>query len=343
CTDGTVFKTDDAGKTWNKEKVDVLNQPGESWIFSNKKGDLFHLNRTGETKIETSISGDQGSTWKSLGELKLTDMVGYPSLFFDPEKDRLALTYVKNSDCRVDLMFVQSSNSKKFDDPRSLLSEKLDCGGVLPTNPDVVIDPREYMFAVWARGEEIYLDRSYDDGDTWLRSDILIYTRKGSRGRPLLTVDRSESVLKGAMYLVWTDSVSDGSLLNCSRSTNNGDAWSGAIKVHPNIADVQPVRVLIDQSNGFLYVLYYLASGDQTYDLILAYSDDGAQSFNGTRINSEPLRISAEHMQIPVSGLDVYRGKILVSWSSFVQSKQRIHFRELAFTELQSAGDQLGN
>jgi len=342
-SNGMLYQSEDKGSSWNEEQIQAPAGIERSWIFSNKKGDLYRIDRADGNTLQTSISNDHGMTWKALGDIDLAGMEGLPALYFDPEKDRMAVTYVRNQDCKIDLIFVQSSNSKKFDDPQSLIASPMDCNDVLPTNPDVIIDPRDFLFAVWAQGEKIYMDRSYNDGKTWLRSDIMIQKRQGSTGRPVLAVDRSESVLKGAIYLLWADSVAGGQLLKCARSTNNGDIWSAASNVHGNAANIHPLRMMLDQSNGFLYVLYYVPAGENTFDLMLAYSDDGAQSFTPVQLNAEPVGINPEMINYPVANLDVYKGKILLTWSSFDTDKQQLTIRSLTFEELKAAGDQLSD
>ena len=340
-SDGTLFKSDNEGETWNKEKINNTQGSEESWLFSNKKGDLFRIEKTSSDIIESAVSDDHGSTWKRLGKLEMPFIQGDPRLFFDPDRERMAVTYVKNEDCSVNLMFVHSSNSRKFDDPVPLIRDGVDCKDIPPTQPDIIIDPRDYLFATWAQGESIFMDRSYNDGETWLRSDIMIRKRAGQRGRPMLAVDRSESVLKGAMYVVWTDSVAEGSMLKCSRSTNNGDVWTSGSAVHPNVAQLHAAKVKIDQSNGFLFVLYFIASGESAWDLMLAFSDDGGQTFKPTRVNTEPLLLTDEMLEMQIADLDVYGGKMLLVWSSASGEEQQFRFRALSFTDLQKAEGQL--
>ena len=340
-SDGTLFKSDNGGESWSEDNKVALELPGSSWLFSNKKGDLFRVNQSSGTTLESAVSDDHGSTWKDLGKLEMPFIKGKPRLFFDPDRDRMAVTYIKEEDCRVNLMFVNSSNARKFDDAVPLIKDGLDCNEVLPTQPDIVIDSRDYLFATWAQGESVYMDRSYNDGETWLRSDILIKKRSGRSGRPMLAVDRSESMLKGAMYLVWADSVEGGRLLKCARSTENGDVWTSGIPIHPNVADVHVSQVKLDQSNGFLYVLYFVAASDSEWDLILAYSNDGGQTFKPTRLNSDPLEIPAELLEKPIVDLDVHGGKLMLVWSTVKGGEQQFKFKALSFDQLQKAEGQL--
>jgi hypothetical protein len=190
------------------------------------------------------------------------------------------------------------------------------------------------MIAAWAQDEVIYLDRSYDDGKTWLRSDIAVQKRIGNRGKPLLTVDRSPSILMGAIYLVWIDSMEDGSVLQCVRTTNNGDIWSRPVSVHSDSADIYMPKVYMDQSNGYLYISYYVNAGDNGYDLYLAYSDDGAQTFEPVKINAEPLSFPNESAMRTGMNLDVFRQQILVAWSDFSTEQQTVYYRQTTFDDI---------
>jgi hypothetical protein len=333
-SNGQRYSTVNGGESWEESAIEMPSSDALSWIFSNKKGELFRFDRGNGTGMQTFVSSDQGQSWKSLGDLQMPDISGLPSLFFDPEKDRVALTYIRDSDCQLDLAFVQSSNGKKWEDPVYLNSEKLDCNEVSVTNPDIVIDPREFMIAAWAQDEVIYLDRSYDDGKTWLRSDIAVQKRIGNRGKPLLTVDRSPSILMGAIYLVWIDSMEDGSVLQCIRTTNNGDIWSRPVSVHSDSADIYMPKVYMDQSNGYLYISYYVNAGDNGYDLYLAYSDDGAQTFEPVKINTEPLSFPNESAMRTGMNLDVFRQQILVAWSDFSTEQQTVYFRQTTFDDI---------
>ncbi|MCA6077969.1 glycoside hydrolase [Fulvivirga sp. 1062] len=336
-TNGNVLMTDDAGETWNEHALPNPVSGSEGWIFSNKKGDLFYFRRISETALDVSVSTDGGTEWKEAGNLELPGITGYPSIFFDPDKERVMVSYLKENDCTIELIFLQSSNSRKWTDPKRLNGDDISCRTPGFSNGGITKGPQDYLFAAWSNDGVIYLDRSYDGGEKWLRSDIAIHPRKGASitGKPTVLSDNSRSVLSRALYVMWADSVESGYDILSSRSTNNGDSWTTPLRVHSgDPLDVRSPQMYLDQSNGFLYALYYQKNGDGTYNLFVALSDDGAQSFDHMQLNEVALNVENEQWLPLLARMDVHEGKVVVSWSSVSGNEQKIWIRSLTYDQI---------
>ena len=336
-TNGTVLFTEDAGKTWNEHLLSNPDPASEGWMFSNKKGDLYYFKRVSESSMEVSISSNGGEEWKMAGNLDLPGMRDYPTIFFDPDKDRMTITYLKEDNCVIDLMFLQSSNAKKWTDPIRLNGEDMSCKNEGITNAGITRGPQDYLFAAWSNKGVIYLDRSYEGGTKWLRSDIAIHPRKGvsKTGRPSIQSDNSRSVLSSALYLTWADSLESGYDILSSRSTNNGDFWTNPVRVHSgDQGDFRAPQMVLDQTNGFLYILYYQKTAQATYNLYVALSDDGGQSFDHLQLNDVEVNLANEAWLPLLARIDLHKGKVVITWSSLSGDQQTIWVRSLTFDQI---------
>ncbi len=337
-TNGRLLASTDAGETWSDEMLKNPEQANDGWMFSNKRGDLFYFTKNSGQGLNVTSSSDGGQTWKSLGSLELPGILGYPSLFFDPDKDRVMITYLKEEDdCAVELIFIQSSNAKKWTEPVRLNGEDISCSGAEYSNGGITLGPQGYLFAAWSHDGVIYLDRSYNDGEKWLRSDIAIHPRKGSgiTGKPGILSDNSQGLLSRALYVMWADSLESGYDILVSRTTNNGDFWTQPSRVHSGeSSDLRAPQISIDQSNGFLYALYYERVENGGYDLFIALSDDGAQNFDHLKLNEGIINIPDERWLPILARMDVFEGKVVVSWSSISGNEQKVWARSLTFDQI---------
>lgn len=101
-----------------------------------------------------------------------------------------------------------------------------------------------------------------------------------------LAVDRSAtSPFKGSVYEAWTDFTrSNGSFINCSRSTNGGDSFKNPISISPQdrTQRVQgPMPALAP--NGDLYVAYADLHFNSSGGISVVKSTDGGRSFSAPK------------------------------------------------------------
>ncbi|HSE37084.1 MAG TPA: sialidase family protein [Blastocatellia bacterium] len=112
--------------------------------------------------------------------------------------------------------------------------------------------------------------------------------------KPWMTVDRgAASPFKGTIYTAWTDfTQSNGSFINCSRSTNGGESFKNPIALS------QQDRTQLVQGpmpavapNGDLYVAYFDVHFNASGGISIVKSTDGGRSFSAPKSAASLLRI----------------------------------------------------
>jgi len=152
----------------------------------------------------------------------------------------------------------------------------------------------------------IYLDKSSDDGKTWLNDDVEVADQFGGwaldipginrcNGMPILSLDRSGGQHDGNLYINWSDQQNgaDDTDIWLVKSTDQGKTWSDRIRVN----DDEPGKhqffswMDIDDKTGVLYVVFYdrRAYDDLNTDVYIAYSRDGGQSFTNKKVSASPF------------------------------------------------------
>jgi hypothetical protein len=171
--------------------------------------------------------------------------------------------------------------------------------------PAVTADGRG-VFVAWSNQGKIFLDRSMDNGNTFLSNDIFITEHVGgwemkipglnrSNGMPVLVCDNTKKGnLSGALYLVWADQRNGESDTDIwfVRSVNFGDNWTQPAKINGGSGKHQFLPwMTVDPSTGYIYIVYYDRSAydDLQTDVVLAYSVDGGTTFKNVKISEKPF------------------------------------------------------
>ena len=298
-SEGHVVNTTDGGKEWSEGKIDAISA-GSSWLFSDKKGNLYQFGLT-EGKFISSTSGDLGVSWKPMGEFEFEDLEGRPNLYFHPDKGDIFMSYVSTRDCVSKVVFQQSRNSKKWSD------------------------------------NQILMDRSFDGGDTWLRTDMKFKDVTGDLrfGLPRLDADRSMGMLRGSLYTVWTLNNDGKSQILAARSANGGDFWTPSVPVSMEDNAKYPL-LEIDQSNGIVYVAYWNETEEGVFDVYLAFSIDGAQTFKSIKMNDAAV-LSGEDILYRSLSMSVMSNRIIIAWASSEDGIRKYFTRVTSYGEISEA------
>ncbi len=203
----------------------------------------------------------------------------------------------------------------------------------------------------------IFLDRSYDDGNTWLSTDVVVTKQQGGSSMkipgvqngssfPILKVDNSPRRSNGSLYIAFEDQRNgeNDTDIWLVRSTSRGDSWTLPLRINmdpPGKHQFMPV-LATDPTTGGVFVLYYDRRDSDGLDtqVYLAHSMDGGNTFNELKLsetfvadeNLHGEQPSPSHTQAylpprgsepttakPVSGLQYLRRR---SWrSEFLSSK----------------------
>ena len=359
-----VVTSIDGGTTW---KESTLNSPfgvyGNSTVLSNAKGNVFYFHLTDPSgkgqseeawldRIVCHESIDEGKIWTegvSIGNNPPADQYkAWPAVH--PKKNFMCVTWTqfdkygsKDTNCQSNILFSKSNNGNRWstavqinESPGDCLDDDFTAEGAVPT-----IGTDGKIYVAWANRGNIYFDRSYDDGNTWLRNDLLIARQEGgwsleipglkkSNGLPALAIDNSAGKYHGTLHLVWADQKNgkDDTDIWLIRSANRGDYWSKPVRINSDDSRTHQFLpwVAVDQTNGHVYIIYYDRRNheDNQTDVYLSYSFDGGTSFKEVKISEAPFNPDAEKFFGNYTNIDAYGGIITPIWTRMDNGKTSV-------------------
>lgn len=291
-------------------------------------------------RIVVQRSSDGGETWDDgvaigLNHPKDQDKQ-WPTI---DGKGNLTLTWTqfdtygsRDPNCKSTILMSTSKNGSKWTVPKAISQIEGNCidndSTVMGAMPAVTFDGKSFI--AWSVNEKIYLDRSFAN-DLWLSNDIHILDQPGGwdmkipghdrcNGLPVLMTDRSKTGNRGYLFLTWADQRNgdDNTDVWFSRSSNYGDNWSAPLNIAPNSKGHQYLPwMTIDQSNGYIYILYYDRStySDLQTDVYLSWSRDGGNSFHQVRISETPFIPSEKKFFGDYLNISAHKGVIAPVWT----------------------------
>jgi hypothetical protein len=191
--------------------------------------------------------------------------------------------------------------------------------------------PNGEVYEVWWSHAGIMFDKSTDEGETWLDTDInvtgfpvvWIYNIPGldlGVSFPVIACDRSNGPYHGTLYVNWADKRSGGNDCNIwlIKSTDGGLTWSDPVRVN----DDPPGRhqflnhMTIDQVTGKIYCIFYDRRNytDQNTDVYLAISDDGGETFLNYKISDTPFYPYSTVFYGHYIGISAYDDHVFATW-----------------------------
>lgn len=357
--------THDGGETWAETKLtSPFGVFGDPAVISDAKGNFhfFHLadpvgkGRSDEgwlDRIVSQKSTDGGKTWSegvSIGNNPPKDQdKEWPAVH--PRKETLCTTWTQfdkygdaSSECHSNIMFSKSTNGgKKWSEAIQINQTPGDCVDDDNTTEGAVpaIDSDGRIFVAWSNNGHIYMDRSYDGGEMWLQNDLVVANQRGGwsmeipgisrcNGMPILMVDNSPGPMHGSLYLVWADQKSGPNDTDIwfTRSTNKGDSWTTPEKINqdpPGKHQFLP-WLTIDQTTGYLYVVYYdrRAYDDLRTDVYVAFSIDGGNTFIERKISETPFVPTESNFFGDYTNISAHKGIIAPIWTRMDEGKTSV-------------------
>jgi hypothetical protein len=359
-----VYVTTDGGANWKKSKLECpWGVYGDPALIADPKGNFYYFHLSDPTKgkggydsekldrIIVQESNDGGNTW-SEGEF-----IGYnPPKDQDKEwpgigpKGNLAVAWTQfdkygdqDPNCHSNIMLSLSKNGKKWSDPIQISQTPGNCidddntaeGAV----PAISFDGKIYV--AWSNQNKIFLDRSFDGGNMWLSNDIAIAQQPGgwdlkipghdrSNGMPILLTDNSKGPMRGSLYIVWADqrNGADDTDIWFIRSNNFGDNWTTPVRVNNDGKGKHQYLpwMAVDQTTGYLYIVYYDRRNydDLQTDVYLAYSMDGGQSFQNTKISESPFIPTETSFFGDYTNIAASKGMIAPIWARMDDGKTSV-------------------
>ena len=365
-----VYFTVNGGMSWTKTTLTspfgVLGSPS---IVSDFKGNFYNLHLSNPITTNASESNSvnpeifdrivvqeskDGAAWSEGAFMGLNhpkDQIK-PSATVDRKGNLfVAWTQLDNTigttdpTCQSNILFSTSSSGKKWSKPVVISQLPGDCkyddNTAVGASPAVTPDGSR-VFITWAIQGKIFLDRSFDAGETWLRNDIAIVNQHGGwlmnvpgfgnvSGVPMLVCDNTKKTqLTGALYMIWADQLNGENDTDIwfTRSMNFGDNWTPPLRVN----DDAPGRhqflpsLTLDPSTGFIYMIYYDRRNydDTKTDVYLAYSTNAGATFTNVKISEESFvpekpSLTGGHLSIAASN-----GIITPIWTRFDGSETSV-------------------
>ena len=350
---GNISYSFDGGQTWTRTTLSSSRGIyGDPVLVADDKGTMacLHLSdASGEglkndkslDQIICHVSRDGGKTWEEVAPLGYNapkDQVK-PWATVDA-KGNLYVAWTQfdkynnsESGCQSTVLFSSTSSGKKWSKPTVITQTPGACSnddkamGVAV--PAVSADDK--IFVAWEIGNKIVLDRSFDGGNVWLFNDIPVTDCVGSSDLkipgfertsdiPNLVVDRSKGPYKGVVYLAWADKRNGENDANVwfSRSHTYGDQWSTPMKMGTDEGGKHQFhpRMVVDQSTGFIYIVYYDRNGfdDNQTNVCLSYSDDSGANFKHVKVSETPFVADDKATFGNYIGISAANGVIMPVW-----------------------------
>lgn len=359
-----VKYTKDGGETWQSTTVtSPYGVYGDVVLEAGPKGKIYFLHlsdpsgegRANEAWLDRIVfhqSDDGGKTWdegKSIGHNPPKDQ-DKPWAAIHPRKGNLAVTWTQfdkygseDAGCQSNIMLSLSANGKRWGSPIQLNQMPGDCldGDNTAEGAVPAIGRDGKMFVAWSNGGVIYLDRSYDDGETWLTNDIAIATQAGGwdmeipglgrcNGMPVIRVDNSPARSAGVLYLVWADQKNGPSDTDVwfVHSVNHGDNWTLPKKIGTETSGRHQFLpwMAVDQTTGYIYIVYYDRRNydDNQTDVYLSYSSDGGYSFKDVKISETPFVPTEDVFFGDYTNIAAHDGIITPVWARMDNGKTSI-------------------
>ncbi len=361
-----AFYTMDGGVTWSESKLESpYGVFGDPALVSDVKGHIYYFHLADPSKqgrssdewldrIVCQKSTDGGKTWNtgaSIGNNPPKDQ-DKPWPTVHPRKQYVYTTWTQfdkygldDPNCHSNILFSMSTNEgKKWSKPLQINQNPGDCIDDDNTTEGAVpaVDNLGRVFVTWSSHGNIYFDRSFDGGTTWLNNDLLIAKQEGgwsmdipgldrSNGMPVLVVDNSKGRLRNSLYLVWADQRNgkDDTDIWFMRSTNSGDMWTQPLRINLDEKGKQQFLpwMAVDEGTGYIYILYYdrRAYDDLQTDVYLAYSTDGGNTFKEKKISESPFTPTDTKFFGDYMNISAHHGIIATIWTRMDDGKTSVY------------------
>ncbi len=346
----------DSGNTWIKnELTSKYGVYGDPCVIANNKGDFYYFHLGDPTGkgwksdrllecIVSQKSTDKGKTWSTgsaIGSNAPKDQDKQWAISSADSK-RLYCTWTQfdkyESKVPTDssnIMFsCTNSKAKRWKKAKRINEVAGNCAdddgtveGAVPAS-----GPNGEVYVAWAVNNKIYFDRSFDQGKTWLKHDIVAATIYGGwnhdipgimrcNGMPVLVCDNSNSANKGTLYICWADTKNgdDNTDVWIITSKDKGNTWTAALKVNDDISDKHQFFpwLAIDQTNGHLHVVFYDRRNhdDNATDVFLATSTDGGNTFKNERISDSAFTPTSDIFFGDYNNISAHNGVVRPIWT----------------------------
>lgn len=357
-----VYHSNDGGKTWTKSQLkSSYGVFGDPVILADNQGHFYYAHLSNPTgggwqdeelldRMVIQKSEDGGKSWNNGSYAGLNHPKDQDKqwLVADPNDHTLYITWTEfdkynspdpNDHSRI--LFAKSSDGGANWSAATPISQlEGDCLDDDQTTEGAVpaVGPNGEIYVAWSFDEKIYLDRSLDKGQTWLKEDIEVATQPGgwsfdipgiyrANGMPVTCVDLSNGPNRGTIYVNWSDQRNgkDDTDIWLAKSVDGGSSWSAPIRVNNDAPGRQQFFnwMSVDPVTGYIYIIFYdrRAYENNQTDVYLAYSQDGGATFVNKKISASPFTPHKAVFFGDYSNINAYDGHIYPIWTRCEGSK----------------------
>ena len=259
----------------------------------------------------------------------------------NPQNNEIYMTWTQfdeyasdNPEHRSIIVFSKSKDQGlTWSDPLRISKHSGDCmdGDETVEGAVPAVGPDGEIYVTWTGPNGLVMQRSLDGGDTWLNEEKSIGKQYGgwdldvpgiyrANGLPILKCDLSDGPNRGALYINWCDQMNDESDTDSwiMRSMDGGETWSERIRVNQDTSGKHQffTWMCIDQSNGYLYFVYYDRRNysDTRTDVYVSVSRDGGNTFEDFRVSDSPFIPKKELFFGDYLNIDAVKGTIRPIW-----------------------------
>ncbi len=354
-----VHYSHDGGKSWKTIKLNSSHGVfGDPVIFADKDGSFYYCHLAdpegkswASSRLLESIvvqrSDDGGLTWNdgaAIGANPPKDQDKEWAVA-DPHSNAIYMAWTEfdkynspDPDCETRILFASSSDKgETWTRPISLSSITGDCldddetvEGAVPA-----AGRNGKVFVAWSVNERIYFNHSDDFGKSWLKKEKLIANQPGGwslpieglkrvNGMPVTLVDNSSGIYDGRVYVLWADQ-REGKLntnIYLIYSDDDGETWTPPTLIHNDVNETHQFFpwMAIDNSTGFVYVVYYDRKNyrDRQNEVSLAWSYDGGASWQERIISDSPFETPPPFVFFgDYNNISAVGGKIRPIWTRY--------------------------
>lgn len=199
--------------------------------------------------------------------------------------------------------------------------------GAVPT-----VGPNGEIYVAWSGPLGIVMDRSTDEGLTWLDEEIFVTSQPGgwdyeipgisrANGLPVTICDISNGPDRGTIYINWSDQrngTTDTDVF-LIKSIDGGNTWGQVKRVNDDPPGKQQffTWLTIDQKNGNLYFVFYDRrnyTNNQT-DVYMGRSTDGGETISNFKVSETPFNPSSSVFFGDYTNITAYDGKVRPIWA----------------------------
>ncbi len=349
------YYSSDAGLTWHSgilssQKYGVWGDP---CIIADTAGNFYfiHLsypyNGNWIDRIVVQKSTNGGSVWTGGTYTGLNGTAAQDKAWaaVNPANNEIYITWTQfdeygtsnPKDSSVILFSKSTDEGATWSQAKRISAKAGNCVDSDSTDEGAVpsVGPNGEIYVAWAGPDGLVFNKSTDDGDTWLNKEILVsdfpggwdYNISGlerSNGLPITSCDVSNGPNRGTIYVNWSDqrNGSDNTDVWLAKSIDGGDTWTTPVRVNNDTGNKQQffTWMSIDQSNGYLYFVFYdrrnYNGGDST-DVYLARSTDGGNTFVNYKINENLILPDANVFFGDYINISTYNGIIRPIWMAY--------------------------